>query len=91
MATEVITFDERTSALDPELVHEVLQVMMALADEGPTMVVVTHEMKFAREAADWIVFIDHGKLLEQGHPDDLFARPQHERTRRFVSPIEAPG
>ncbi|MBA3309916.1 MAG: amino acid ABC transporter permease/ATP-binding protein, partial [Nocardioidaceae bacterium] len=85
MKPEVILFDEPTSALDPELVGEVLQVMTSLAGEGLTMVVVTHEMRFAREAADWVVFMDDGHVIEQGPPDEVFDRSEHQRTRRFLS------
>ncbi len=88
MQPDAILFDEPTSALDPELVDEVLQVMTSLAGEGLTMVVVTHEMRFAREAADWVVFMDGGHVVEQGAPDEVFDRSEHERTRRFVSRIE---
>ena len=87
MNPQAILFDEPTSALDPELVGEVLQVMTALADEGLTMVVVTHEMQFAREVADWVVFMDHGSVVEQGTPEDVFDSA-HQRTRRFLSRVE---
>jgi ABC-type polar amino acid transport system ATPase subunit len=87
MNPQAILFDEPTSALDPELVGEVLQVMTALADEGLTMVVVTHEMQFAREVADWVVFMDHGSVVEQGAPEDVFDSA-HQRTRRFLSRVE---
>lgn len=85
IAPELILFDEPTSALDPELVNEVLQVMKALAKEGQTMVVVTHEIQFAREVADRIVFIDSGKVLEMGKPSEVLDNPKHERTQRFLS------
>ncbi len=91
MQPEAILFDEPTSALDPELVGEVLQVMTSLASEGLTMVVVTHEMRFAREAADWVVFMDDGHIIEQGPPDAVFDRSEHQRTRRFLSRIETRG
>jgi polar amino acid transport system ATP-binding protein len=81
---KVILFDEPTSSLDPELVGEVLQVMKQLAREGMTMVVVTHEMHFAAEVADRVVFLDRGKKLEEGAPRELFFQPRHERTRQFL-------
>ena len=87
MQPRVMLFDEPTSALDPEMVGEVLAVMQALAEEGMTMVVVTHEMGFAREVADRVIFMDEGLLVEQGTPAELFDRPQHERTRRFLSKV----
>lgn len=87
MDPKVMLFDEPTSALDPEFIHEVLDVMARLAKEGMTMMVVTHEMGFAREAADSIVFVDQGKILETGTPEDLFERPGHERTKTFVGKI----
>ena len=81
---EVILFDEPTSALDPELVGEVLAVMRQLAQEGTTMIVVTHEMKFAREAASHVVFMADGVVVEEGTAEDIFVRPQEERTRKFL-------
>ena len=84
MAPSVMLFDEVTSALDPELVKEVLDVMRELASEGMTMVVVTHEMGFAREAADAIIFMDEGQIVERGKPKDVLDRPKEERTRRFL-------
>ncbi|NPC57723.1 amino acid ABC transporter ATP-binding protein [Caenimonas soli] len=84
MNPDAILFDEPTSALDPELVGEVLSVMRALADEGMTMVVVTHEMGFAREVADRVLFLDGGVLVEQGPPAELLGRPQNPRTRDFL-------
>lgn len=84
MNPHVMLFDEATSALDPELVREVLEVMRKLAQEGMTMVVVTHEMQFAREVADRIIFMDGGVILEQGSPEELFTQAQHERTREFL-------
>ncbi len=78
-------FDEPTSALDPEMVGEVLSVMRELADEGMTMVVVTHEMSFARSAADRVVMFDHGRILEEGPPEAFFTAPEHARTRSFLS------
>jgi polar amino acid transport system ATP-binding protein len=85
MQPRIMLFDEPTSALDPEMVGEVLAVMQALAEEGMTMVVVTHEMGFARQVADRVLFMDEGMLVEEGTPADLFDRPQHERTQRFLS------
>ena len=87
MKPELMLFDEPTSALDPELVGEVLDVMKALAAEGMTMIVVTHEMGFAREVADTVVFMDGGVVVEQGAPDDVLLRPQHERTRAFLAKV----
>lgn len=84
MDPKVMLFDEPTSALDPELIGEVLGVMAQLARENMTMLVVTHEMGFAREVADRIVFMEKGHIVEQGAPDDLFERPQHARTREFL-------
>lgn len=80
-------FDEPTSALDPELVGEVLQVMKDLANEGMTMVVVTHEMRFAQDAADEVIFIDNGKVVERNKPSELFTNPKEERTRQFLNLI----
>ncbi|WP_177224734.1 amino acid ABC transporter ATP-binding protein [Variovorax sp. 770b2] len=84
MEPEVMLFDEPTSALDPETIGEVLNVMKKLADEGMTMVVVTHEMAFARSVADWVVVFDHGKVVEQGPPRQIFEAPHAERTRDFL-------
>ncbi|MFK9090800.1 amino acid ABC transporter ATP-binding protein [Bacillus salipaludis] len=84
---EVLLFDEPTSALDPELVGEVLKVMKELAKEGMTMVVVTHEMNFAREAADKVVFIDKGIIVEEGTPQQIFEHTQHERTLQFLNKL----
>jgi polar amino acid transport system permease protein len=89
MNPEVILFDEPTSALDPELVSEVLHVMGDLATEGLTMVVVTHEMRFARQVADWVVFMDEGVVVEEGPADQVFDDPQHERTQRFLGRVLA--
>jgi glutamine transport system ATP-binding protein len=83
----VMLFDEPTSALDPELVGEVLDVMKALAKDGMTMLVVSHECGFAREVADRVVFMDYGRVLEAGAPDDIFERPQHERARSFFASV----
>ena len=87
MEPEVMLFDEPTSALDPELVGEVLKVMQALAEEGRTMVVVTHEMGFAREVANTVVFMDGGVVLESGTPAEVLGQPRHERTRAFLSKV----
>jgi polar amino acid transport system ATP-binding protein len=87
MRPKLMLFDEPTSALDPELVGDVLDVMRKLAHEGMTMVVVTHEMGFAREAGDSLVFFDDGCVLERGHPRDMIANPQHERTKAFLSKV----
>jgi polar amino acid transport system ATP-binding protein len=84
MEPEVMLFDEPTSALDPETIGEVLNVMKRLADEGMTMVVVTHEMMFARRVANWVVVFDHGKVVEQGPPEQIFDAPHAERTRDFL-------
>jgi ABC-type polar amino acid transport system ATPase subunit len=84
MSPHVVLFDEVTSALDPELVGEVLIVMRDLARAGMTMVVVTHEMQFAREVGDWLIFIDGGRIVEQGRPADVLDRPREERTRQFL-------
>ncbi|TYO97161.1 amino acid ABC transporter ATP-binding protein (PAAT family) [Geothermobacter ehrlichii] len=87
MDPKIMLFDEPTSALDPEMVGEVLDVMKQLAREGMTMVVVTHEMGFAREVADRVLFMDAGKLVEEGTPDQIFSAPQNERTRLFLSQV----
>jgi len=87
MRPQVMLFDEPTSALDPETVGEVLEVMKALAEESMTMVVVTHEMGFAREVADRVIFIDHGQIVEEGTPAEVFDSPQHERTQAFLSKV----
>lgn len=87
MDPKVMLFDEPTSALDPEMIGEVLEVMKTLAKEGMTMVVVTHEMGFAREVADQVVFMDEGKIVEVGTPEHFFLRPEHERTKLFLSQI----
>ena len=89
MNPEVMLFDEPTSALDPEMVGEVLDLIRELADEGMTMVVVTHEMGFARSVADEVWFMDGGKILEKGTPEQLFEHPQEERTQDFLSKILA--
>jgi len=87
MNPKIMLFDEPTSALDPETTGEVLDVMVALAREGMTMVVVTHEMAFAREVADRIIFMDQGEILEEGAPEDFFLRPQHPRLKKFLQQI----
>ena len=87
MEPMVMLFDEPTSALDPELVGEVLSVMKQLAKEGMTMVVVTHEMGFAKEVADRVIFMDGGNIIEQGIPDEIFVNPKHNRTKEFLGHI----
>ncbi len=87
MNPEVLLFDEPTSALDPEMVKEVLDVMKALAKEGMTMVVVTHEMGFAKEVADRVMFVDGGYILEENEPEEFFSNPNNERTKSFLSKI----
>ncbi len=87
MNPEVMLFDEPTSALDPEMVGEVLEVMKNLAEKGMTMVIVTHEMGFAREVADRILFMDEGVVVEEGTPDQIFNNTQSERTKEFLSKI----
>ena len=87
MSPKVMLFDEVTSALDPELVKEVLDVMKRLATEGMTMVVVTHEMGFAREVGDRMIFMDDGRIVEEGHPGTLLSNPQHARTKAFMGKI----
>lgn len=87
MQPHVMLFDEPTSALDPEMVGEVLEVMKKLADGGMTMVIVTHEMGFAREVGDRILFMDGGKIVEEGTPDQLFGNPTHPRTQEFLSKV----
>jgi polar amino acid transport system ATP-binding protein len=89
MQPKLMLFDEPTSALDPELVGEVLAVMRQLADEGTTMIVVTHEMSFAREVADHVVFMDGGVVVEQGDPKSVINNPQHPRTKSFLSRMQA--
>lgn len=87
MEPKVLLFDEPTSALDPEMISEVLDVMVELAEEGMTMVVVTHEMGFARKVADKMIFMDAGEIVESGPPSDFFAAPKSERCRKFLSQI----
>ncbi|HIU63418.1 MAG TPA: amino acid ABC transporter ATP-binding protein [Candidatus Avacidaminococcus intestinavium] len=87
MKPKALLFDEPTSALDPEMIKEVLDVMKALAQEGMTMVVVTHEMGFAREVGDRVVFVDGGRIVEEGDPEEIFSNAKEERTRSFLSKI----
>ncbi|MDX8345078.1 amino acid ABC transporter ATP-binding protein [Rossellomorea sp. YZS02] len=87
MEPEIMLFDEPTSALDPEMVGEVLEVMKQLAKEGMTMVVVTHEMRFAREVGDRVIFMDGGYIVEENRPAELFGSPKHERTQAFLSKV----
>ena len=87
MGPKALLFDEPTSALDPELVGEVLKVMTDLAKSGMTMVVVTHEMGFAREVADRVIFMDGGVIVEQGKPEDVLLHPKEERTRTFLKRV----
>jgi polar amino acid transport system ATP-binding protein len=87
MEPKLMLFDEPTSALDPELVGEVLDVMRGLAEDGMTMIVVTHEMGFAREVGDSLVFMDDGVVVESGHPREVLTNPQHERTKSFLSKV----
>ena len=87
MQPEIMMFDEPTSALDPEMIQEVLEVMIELARSGMTMLVITHEMGFAREVADRIIFFDEGRIVEEATPDVFFTNPRHERTRLFLSKV----
>jgi len=87
MQPKIMLFDEPTSALDPEMIKEVLDVMLQLAQEGMTMLVVSHEMGFARNAADRVIFMDDGHIIEDTTPEELFRAPRHERTREFLSKI----
>jgi polar amino acid transport system ATP-binding protein len=87
MQPKLMLFDEPTSALDPELVGEVLDVMRSLAEEGMTMIVVTHEIGFAREVGDTLVFMDEGVVVESGVPREVIANPKHERTKAFLSKV----
>ena len=87
MNPAVMLFDEPTSALDPEMVGEVLEIMGELAENGMTMVIVTHEMGFAREVADRVFFMDQGIIMEQGTPEQIFGNPQNERTKSFLSKV----
>jgi polar amino acid transport system ATP-binding protein len=90
MKPRIMLFDEPTSALDPEMIGEVLDVMQKLAKSGMTMVVVTHEMGFAREVAGRVVFMDHGVILEEAHPEEFFKNPKHERTQQFLKQLLSP-
>lgn len=87
MNPKIMLFDEPTSALDPEMVKEVLDTMVSLAKEGMTMICVTHEMGFAKQVADRVIFMDRGKIVEEGKPNDFFDNPQNERSRHFLSQI----
>ncbi len=87
MNPKLMLFDEPTSALDPEMINEVLDVMLDLARAGMTMVVVTHEMGFARAAGDVLVVMDRGRIVEQGRPEDVFESPREERTRQFLAKV----
>ena len=87
MNPKIMLFDEPTSALDPEMIKEVLDVMVELADTGMTMIVVTHEMNFAKTIADRVIFMDEGDIVEENEPNEFFNNPQHERTRLFLSQI----
>ena len=91
MQPKVMLFDEPTSALDPEMVNEVLQVMRGLANSGMTMLIVTHEMGFAREVADRVIFFDAGRIVEEGQPAEFFARPTHPRAQAFLAQIKRAG
>ena len=91
MQPKVMLFDEVTSALDPELVGEVLQVMRQLAEEGMTMMIVTHEMHFARDVGDQLLFIDEGRIVEDGPPAGILANPQSERLQTFLSRFKEAG
>ncbi|MBQ1875224.1 MAG: amino acid ABC transporter ATP-binding protein, partial [Selenomonas sp.] len=90
MNPKIMLFDEPTSALDPEMVGEVLGVMKQLAQQGMTMVIVTHEMGFAREVADRVIFMGDGVIIEEGKPKDLFEHPQNERTKKFLNSVLHP-
>jgi polar amino acid transport system ATP-binding protein len=85
---KMLFFDEHTSALDPELTAEVLKVIRRLAEEKMTMVIVTHEMNFARAVADRVIFMDGGVIIEQGNPDEIISNPKHERTKAFLRKLE---
>lgn len=88
MNPEIMLFDEVTASLDPEMVKEVLEVILELANEGMTMILVTHEMKFAQRVADWVVFFDSGEIIEEGIPSDFFTNPKTERARKFLNIFE---
>jgi general L-amino acid transport system ATP-binding protein len=87
MSPKIMLFDEPTSALDPEMVKEVLEVMISLAESGMTMLCVTHEMGFARQVANRVIFMDQGQIIEQNEPEEFFHNPRHERTKLFLSQI----
>jgi general L-amino acid transport system ATP-binding protein len=87
MQPKIMHFDEPTSALDPEMVKEVLEVMISLAEDGMTMICVTHEMGFARQVANRVIFMDQGQIIEENEPEAFFSNPQHERTKLFLSQI----
>ncbi|HEX2148525.1 MAG TPA: ATP-binding cassette domain-containing protein, partial [Pseudorhizobium sp.] len=87
MSPKIMLFDEPTSALDPEMIKEVLDTMVSLAEEGMTMICVTHEMGFARQVANRVIFMDQGQIVEQNEPAEFFDNPQHERTKLFLSQI----
>jgi polar amino acid transport system ATP-binding protein len=89
MEPKVLLLDEITSALDPELVGEVLAVVRQLADDGMTMIVVTHEMAFAREVSDLVVFMDGGRIIVEGRPDEVLENPSHERLKAFLSRLDS--
>jgi general L-amino acid transport system ATP-binding protein len=87
MSPRIMLFDEPTSALDPEMIKEVLDVMVELADEGMTMLCVTHEMGFARQVADRVIFMDEGEIVEENAPEAFFSNPENERTKLFLSQV----
>ena len=87
MQPKLMLFDEATSALDPELIGEVLKVMRQLAEEGRTMMIVTHEIQFAEEVSDRVIFMDEGRIIEEGPPKEIFSKPRHERTQTFLHQI----
>ena len=87
MKPKVMLFDEATSALDPEMIGEVLEVMKTLAREGMTMICVTHELGFAQEVSDWVIFMDEGRIIEGGTAEHFFTNPQERRTKQFLSQI----
>ena len=91
MKPKAMLFDEPTSALDPEMINEVLEVMKQLAKEGMTMVVVTHEMGFAKEVGDRVLFVDGGYIVEEGHPEDVISNPTEERTKQFLARFSDQG
>ena len=91
MQPRIMLFDEPTSALDPEMIKEVLDVMIELAQEGMTMICVTHEMGFAKTVANRVIFMDEGEIIEQNEPNEFFSNPQHDRTKLFLGQILAHG